>query len=141
MNAYKIKHRNLHHALVEVRGPILDNLDCDDLLRLQVLAFHDLSKSALTEDVQYQVPIPSQNQIVESKPRKQYLLVPSLFAAEYIIDVQYVVAVIVVIAIIFDAFAWFGENSARVSGRFVLECRITYSIGRGQVCCQGLEWL
>jgi hypothetical protein len=54
--------------------------------------------------------------------------VSGLLTAEYVINIQYVVAVIIVIAIILDALAWFCENSARVSGRLVLECRITDSI-------------
>lgn len=65
----------------------------------------------------------------------------SLFAAEYVIYVQYVVAVVVVIAVVLDAFARFCENSARISGRFVFECGIAYSVRRWQVCCQRLQWL
>jgi hypothetical protein len=66
LKAYQVEHRDFHHALVEVRGPVLDNLDRDNLLRLQILAFHDLAESALTKDIQYQVPVSSQRQNTKS---------------------------------------------------------------------------
>lgn len=52
-----------------------------------------------------------------------------LFAAEYVVHVQYVVAVIIVIAIVFDAFARLCEDPAWIPGGLVLECRVTYPIG------------
>ncbi len=56
--AYQIENRYFHHALVEVRCPVLDNLDGDNLLRLQVLAFDHLPERALTEDVKDEVTVP-----------------------------------------------------------------------------------
>lgn len=55
---YQIQHRHFHHALVEVGGSVLDNLDSNHFLRLQVLAFDDLAESTLAEDVEDEVPVP-----------------------------------------------------------------------------------
>ncbi len=57
-NMYQIQHRDLHHALVEVCGSILDDFHCNNLLGLEILAFHNLPKCSLTEDVQDQIPVP-----------------------------------------------------------------------------------
>lgn len=55
---YQVENRHLHHTLVEVCRAILDYLDCDDFLRLQVLALNDLPKCALAQYIQDQIPIP-----------------------------------------------------------------------------------
>lgn len=55
--AYQIEDRHLHHALVEVCGAVLDDLDGNDLLCLQILALDDLTKGALSENVEDQVTI------------------------------------------------------------------------------------
>jgi hypothetical protein len=57
--AYQIKDGHFHHALVEVGCSVLDNLDCDHLLRLQILALDDLSKGSLTENVQDEIAVPT----------------------------------------------------------------------------------
>jgi hypothetical protein len=44
--------------LVEVSRLVLDNLHGYDLLRLEVLAFDDLSEGALTQNIQDQIAIP-----------------------------------------------------------------------------------
>lgn len=45
---YQVEHRDLHHTLVEVGCPVLDDLHSDHLLCLQILAFYDLPKRTLT---------------------------------------------------------------------------------------------
>lgn len=55
---YQVKHRHFHHALVEIRRPVLDNLDRYNLLRLQVLALDNLTEGALSEDIENQIPVP-----------------------------------------------------------------------------------
>lgn len=44
---YQVKDRHLHHALVEVRSPVLDDLDGNNLLGLQILTLDDLPECAL----------------------------------------------------------------------------------------------
>lgn len=47
---------NLHHGLVEVGRFVLDNLDGDDFMCSDVLAFDDLTKGALAENVEDEIP-------------------------------------------------------------------------------------
>lgn len=56
--AYQVQDGNFHHALVEVGGTVLYDLDCHDFLGLQILAFDDLAKSTLAQHIQNQVPVP-----------------------------------------------------------------------------------
>jgi hypothetical protein len=48
---YQVKNRHLHHTLVEVGSSVFDHLDSDHLLRLEILALHDLPEGALTENI------------------------------------------------------------------------------------------
>jgi hypothetical protein len=50
---------DLHHRLVEVGRLVLHDLDGDDLVRFDVLAFDDLAEGALAEDVEDEVPAPA----------------------------------------------------------------------------------
>lgn len=54
----QVQHGNFHHALVEVSGAVFNNLDCDDLLGLEVLTLDDLSKGTLTQDIEDQIAVP-----------------------------------------------------------------------------------
>ena len=54
--AYHLENGDLHHTLVKVRGLVFDDLDCDNLVRLHVLAFYDLAKRSLTQNIQNKVP-------------------------------------------------------------------------------------
>jgi hypothetical protein len=56
--SYQVQNRHLHHALVEVRSAVLDDLDGNNLLGLEILAFHDLAERSLAQNVQNQIPIP-----------------------------------------------------------------------------------
>lgn len=53
----QVEHGHLHHTLVEVGGFVLDDLDGDNFLGAQVLAFDDLAESALAEDIEDQVSV------------------------------------------------------------------------------------
>lgn len=57
-SSYQVQHRNFHHALVEVRGAVLDHFDSHHFLRLQILTFNNLTKCPLAENVENKVPIP-----------------------------------------------------------------------------------
>jgi hypothetical protein len=57
----QIQYRHFHHALIEVRGTVLDHLDRNNFLRLQVLTLHYLTEGALAEDVQNQIPVSRQS--------------------------------------------------------------------------------
>jgi hypothetical protein len=57
---YQIEHRNLHHTLVEIGCAIFDDLDGHDLLGLEILAFDDLAKGALTQHIEDEIAISTQ---------------------------------------------------------------------------------
>lgn len=54
----QVQHRHLHHALVEVGCPILDDLHCHHFLCLKILTLDDLTKCALPKDIKNEVSIP-----------------------------------------------------------------------------------
>lgn len=54
---YQVQDRHFHHTLVEVRGPVLNDLDSDHLLRFQVLALDHLTEGALPEDIEDEIAI------------------------------------------------------------------------------------
>ena len=54
---------------------------------------------------------------------------PIIFVPEYVVNVQDVVTVFVIIAVILDALAWLGKDTSRVPRRLVFECRVAYPIG------------
>lgn len=120
---HQIQDRNLHHALIEIGGTVLDDLDCDYFLRLEVLAFNDLPECSLTKDIEDQIAI----------------LVPVILVSKYIIDVENIVTVFVVKSIVLDAFAWLREDASWVSRRLVLELRIANTVGGGKLRCQCLQ--
>ena len=95
----QVKDRNLHHALIEIGGSILDNLDRDHLLRLQILAFDYLAEGSLAKNIEYEVPI----------------LMSIFFVTKYVIDEEDVVTIFIVVSVILNSFAWLCEHSARVS--------------------------
>jgi len=57
------------------------------------------------------------------------VLVAGFLRTKDIIDIEDIVTVLVVIAIILNTFAWLGKNSSWVSRCFVLEIWIAYSVG------------
>jgi hypothetical protein len=59
--------------LVEVCGPVFDYLHCNDLLSLQILALHDLTKGALSEDIEDEVPIPEESVSTPYHEDKRYV--------------------------------------------------------------------
>ena len=63
------------------------------------------------------------------------------FGTKNIVDIKNVIAVLVVVTIILDTFAWLGEYSTRVSGGLVVELGIAQLIRRGQMRRQCLERL
>ena len=113
-DTHQIKHRHLHHTLVEVCCPVLDDLYCDNLLCLQILALDDLTESTLTKNIQDEVPV----------------LVVRLLRAQNVIDVQDVVAVLVIVTIILDALARLREYSSWISRRLVLESGVADAVCR-----------
>lgn len=69
------------------------------------------------------------------------ILVPGLFRAEDVIDVENVVAVLVVIAIVLDPLARLGQHTAGIARRLVLESGIADAVSGGEVHGEGLERL
>lgn len=108
MFTYQVQYRHFHHTLVEVCGPVLDDLDSDYFLCLQVLTFDNLAERSLTQHIQNEVSV----------------LVPRLFRSQYVVDVENVIAILVVIPIVLDSFARFGEDSTRVACGLVVEAII-----------------
>jgi len=59
--------------------------------------------------------------------------VASIFGTKDIVDIEYVVAILIIIPVILDSFARFREDTTRVAGRLVFEVGVAYPIGSGQV--------
>jgi hypothetical protein len=70
---------------------------------------------------------------------KVAVLVTGLLAAQYVVDVQDVVTLLIIVTVVLDAFAGFGKDAARVPGGFVLEVWIAYSICRWQMGRESLQ--
>jgi len=51
-----LQYCDLHHALIEVSRLVFDNLDGNDFMCPGILAFDDLPKGALTENIQNKIP-------------------------------------------------------------------------------------
>jgi hypothetical protein len=53
----QIQHRNLHHTLVEVCSLVLDYFNSHHFSCFEILAFHDLTKRTLAQNIENEVPI------------------------------------------------------------------------------------
>jgi hypothetical protein len=67
--------------------------------------------------------------------------VSRLFRSQYVVDIEDVIAVLVVIAIVLDALARLGQDSTWVAGGLVIEAGVTQLVRRGQMACKRLKWL
>lgn len=65
----------------------------------------------------------------------------SLLASEDVIDVENIITILIVISIIFNAFARLGQDAAWIPRRLVVEARIANAIGCRKMGCQSLKWL
>ena len=126
--SYEIQNGHLHHTLIEVRRPVLDNLDRNNLLGPEILALDNLSKRSLAQNVQNEVAVPATVRLW--KTEKTNILVSRVFRAQNIIHIENIIALLVVIAIILHTLAGLGQNPPRVPGRFIFEAGITDSVGR-----------
>lgn len=142
---YQVEHGHLHHALVKVGRPVLDDLDRNNFLGLEVLTFDDLTKRALAEHVQDQIAVPwtSQRNAVkgEAKGLGMMILVARFFRSQNIIHIKDIVAVFIVVTVVLDTFARLGQYSAGISGRLVFEARVANAVCRRQMNRQRLERL
>jgi len=126
--AYQIKDRHLHHALVEVSSTVLDDLDGDHLLCSEVLALDHLTEGALSKHIEDQVTI----------------LVARFLRPQNVVDIEDVVAVLIVVAVVLDTFARLGEDAAWIARGLVVESAIAELVRCGQMGrqrLQGLEWV
>lgn len=79
--------------MIEVGRPVFDNFDGHNFLRLEVLAFDDLAKCALTKDIQNQVTISVERRAIRFvrdvvfERHRYYTLMPIILVAEDVIDV------------------------------------------------------
>ena len=54
----QVQHRHLHHTLIEVCSPVLDDLDGNDFLCLQILTLDHLSEGTLTKHIENEISVP-----------------------------------------------------------------------------------
>ena len=81
-----------------------------------------LAKGTLTEDVEDEVAV----------------LVVGLLAAQNVVDVEDVITILVVVAIVLDALGRLGEDTSGIARAFVLEVWIADAVGRGEVGGEGV---
>ena len=129
--------------MVEVGCSVFDDLDRHDLLGLEVLTLDHLPKRSLTEDIEDQVPVPARKAVsASSSPsNRASILVPSFFGAQNIVNIENVVAVLVIIAVILHPLARLGQDAARIPRRLVFEVWIADPVRRRKVRCERLERL
>lgn len=60
------------------------------------------------------------------------------FGPQNVIDIQNIVTIFIVVAIILDPFARFCKHPPRVPGRFIFKVGIAEAVSNRQVCRQGL---
>lgn len=65
----------------------------------------------------------------------------SLLTTQDVIDIENIIAILVIIAIILHTLAWFGQHATRVSRGLVVEVRVADAIRRRKVGRQRLEGL
>ena len=104
---------------------------------LHVLAFDDLTKSALTENVEDEVP--GSGQCADGAIGKHSLV--AFLRAQPIVNIQNIVIVLVIIAFIVNGFAWLCKNSAWIVSRLVSELWIADVIRVDNVGSQLVEGL
>lgn len=69
------------------------------------------------------------------------ILVTGFLASKDIVDVKDIIAILVVIPVILDSFAGFGQYSSRISRRLIVEARVAYPVRGREVGCQRLKRL
>jgi hypothetical protein len=67
--------------------------------------------------------------------------VPGLLGAQNVVDVENIVAVLIIVAIVLDSFARLGKHATGIPRRLVLEAGVADSVGGGEVYCEGLKRL
>ena len=115
--------------MIEVCGAVLDDLDGNNLLRLEVLALDHLAECSLAKNVEDKIAIPAReggdasvcpqslapmrthSSTCGMTCQDRHSLVPGLLGAQDVIDIQNVITVLVVVTIVLDAFARLCEYS------------------------------
>jgi hypothetical protein len=108
-SAYQFQNRDLHHALVKVRRLVLDDLDGHNLVGLHVLALDDLPKRSLTENVQDEVPAVGEG--LETGWMDAGHALVAILAPQPVVDVEDIVVVLVVIAVVVRGLARLREDA------------------------------
>lgn len=103
--SYQVQDGNLHHTLVKVCCPILDNLDSDNFLCLQILALHHLAKGSLAKNIENQIAVPRNLSKLVGLTIEICILMTSLVRAEYIVYIEDIVAILVIEPIVLDSLA------------------------------------
>jgi hypothetical protein len=116
----EIEDGDFHHTLIVIGRFILDDFHCNELPSLEVLALDYLAKSSLAENIQNQIPL-------------------AFFLAQNIIDIEDVVALFIVIAIILDPLARLGQNPPRILRGLILEIGVADTVSPRKMNCQCLQ--
>ena len=116
-----LEHGDLHHTLIEVGGLVLDDLDRDNFVGGHVLTLDNLTEGALTQDVEDEILV-------------------AFLGAEPVVDVENVIALFVVPALVLHGLARLGEHTSRVEAELVEKGRIDEVVGVMQVRRQRFEW-
>lgn len=79
------------------------------------MAFDNLTEGSLAENIKNEIAVPARNgQLCRMGMIRFDALVTSLLGAQNIVDIENIVAVLIVIAIIFDTLTRFGQDSSRI---------------------------
>jgi hypothetical protein len=96
---YQVENGHFHHTLIEIGCAIFDDFDSYHFLGFEILTLDDLAESTLTQHIQDEISV----------------LVASFLRSKNVVDIENVVTVLIVIAVVLDSLTRLCENSARIA--------------------------
>ena len=96
-NTHKFEDGDFHHTLIEVSRLVLHDLDCDNFVGFHVLAFDNLPKRSLSKDIKNKVSSATSVGVRQLSSKDALM---AFLISQPIIDVEDIVVVLVVVAVI-----------------------------------------
>jgi hypothetical protein len=143
---HQLEYRHFHGTLIEVSRLVLDHLDSDDLVRANVLAFCNLPKRPLSENIEDEVSGRTGGEkevsiMILQSVRDDLLVTCAVVSRQNVVDVEDIIIILIIRAIIMARLTRFCKDSPRVVSGLVAEGRIADAICLSQLRCQAFQRL